>query len=101
MEGEPVTFNWTYDLQGQSFRQMIFTKRGIFSIVQQFLSDPLFFENGFLDRVKVDFNVTHTSYASFTFLAVYRNDSNSYTFSLQSSRGGTGSPEVELNVLCK
>ena len=101
MEGEPVTFNWTYDLQGQSFQQMIFTKRGIFRIVQQFFSNPLSFEDGFLDRVKVDFNVTHTSYASFTFLAVYRNDSNSYTFSLLSTGGGTQSPEVELNVLCK
>lgn len=101
VEGEPVTFNWTYDLQGQPFRQMVFTKPGIFRIVQQFLSAPLSFEDGFLDRVKVDFNVTHKSYASFTFLAVYRNDSNSYTFSLQSTRGATGSPEVELNVLCK
>ena len=101
MEGDPVTFNWTYDLQGRSFRQMIFTNSDIFSIVQQFLSQTLSFEDGFLDRVKVDFNVTHTSYASFTFLAVYRNDSNSYTFSVQSDRGGTKSPEVELNVLCK
>ena len=80
---------------------MIFTNSDIFSIVQQFLSQTLSFEDGFLDRVKVDFNVTHTSYASFTFLAVNRNDSNSYTFSVQSDRGGTKSPEVELNVLCK
>ena len=101
MEGEPVTFNWTYDLQGQSFQQMLFTRPGIFGIVLQFLSNTLSFEDGFLDRVKVDFNVTHTSYASFTFLAVYRNDSNSYTFSLQSTGGGTQSPEVQLNVLCK
>ena len=80
---------------------MIFTNSDIFSIVQQFLSQTLSFEDGFLDRVKVDFNVTHKSYASFTFLAVYRNDSNSYTFTVQSDRGVTKSPEVELDVLCK
>ena len=102
VEGELVTFKWTYDLQGQSFQQMIFTKQGIFRIVQQFFTSQLSFENGFQDRVKVDFNVTHSSYASFTFLAVRRNDSNpSYTLTLQNARGFTQSPGVKLDVRCK
>ena len=102
VEGEPVTFNWTYDLQGQSFQQMVFRKQGdIFRIVQQFLSSQLF-GDGFQDRVKVDFNVTHTSYASFTFLAVHRNDSNpSYTLTLENARALSTSPGVKLDVRCK
>ena len=102
VEGEPVTFNWTYDLQGQSFQQMVFTKQDIFRIVQQLLTFDLSFEDGFQDRVKVDFNVTHSSYASFTFLAVHRNDSNpSYTLTLQNAKGLTQSPGVKLDVRCK
>lgn len=101
-EGKPVTFNWTYDLRGQSFQQMVFTKQGIFRIVQQFFTSQLSFEDGFQDRVRVDFNVTHSSYASFTFLAVHRNDSNpSYTLTLQNAKGISTSPGVKLDVRCK
>ena len=103
LEGEPVTLNWTYDLHGRAFQQMFFGHTDTPVLVQLLPPNPFLFADGFSNRISVSFNATETSYASFTFNAVNRTDSNMYKLTIQSFGGGftTSDPAVELKVQCK
>ena len=88
VEGESLTLTWTYDLNGGPFQLMQFTSQGlgISYIVQKLLTLAPDIHASYTGRITA--NVTD-SFTAITFLVVHNADSRSYTFNIQSSKGGT------------
>ena len=98
MEGETVTLEWTYNLHGVAFYQMMFAIQGGAFVVTKTRSDAAFISSGFRGRITE--NITE-SFASVKFLSINRTDSNTYVMTVTNDDGVEEPVTVEIQVQCK
>ena len=98
VEGESVTLEWTYNLHGVDFNQMVFSIQSGAFVVQKFQTNAPFITSIFRGRVAN--NITE-SFASIKFLAINRTDSRTYTLTVVNTNGEQTFDTVEIQVLCK
>ena len=97
LEGQPVTLNWTYSIQGSSFRRAAFGISGSNS----FIVDAFFIGPPIIRDDRVTLNITGTNVTIITFGTVNRNDTNVYVFTVEETNGEANSSFVEIIVKCK
>ena len=98
VEGESVTLEWTYNLHGVDFNQMVFSIQGGAFVIQKFQTNAPFIVGIF--RGRVENNITE-SFASIKFLSINRTDSRTYTLTVVNTNGEQTFDTVEIQVLCK
>ena len=98
VEGESVTLEWTYNLHGVDFTQMVFSIQGGAFVIQKFQTNAPFITAIF--RCRVENNITER-FASIKFLSMNRTDSRTYTLSVVNANGEQTVDTVEIQVLCK
>jgi len=99
LEGNNITLEWSYNFGSGSYRQVIFGSDDISIIVEKSFSDNVpYIAPAFSGRLLA--NVTDI-YTSITFLAVNRNDSNSYTLTIVSNSRESVDSKLEISVQCK
>ena len=98
VEGESITLEWTYDVGGSAFRQAELDTQGVSFVVDRLRQGPVAINPAFVGRVTA--NISET-YASITFLAVYRNDSKSYEFTVQNENRDSAAGTLDIEVHCE
>ena len=98
MEGKTVTLEWTYNLHGVAFYQMMFAIQGGAFVVTKTRSDAAFISSGFRGRITE--NITE-SFASVKFLSINRTDSNTYVMTVTNDNGFQEHVTVEIQVQCE
>lgn len=86
---ESVTLEWTYNTEGDAFRQAEFATQGVPFIEGQFLQEP------------VAINPTYFGRGTATFLAVNRSDSRSYHFIVHNANRLTDDRALDIEVHCE
>ena len=98
VESESVTLEWTYNLHGVDFTQMVFSIQGGAFVVQKFQTNAPFIAAIF--RGRVESNITER-FASIKFLSMNRTDSRTYKLSVVNANGEQTADTVEIQVPCK
>ncbi|XP_068734047.1 hemicentin-1-like [Montipora capricornis] len=93
LEGQPLTLEWTYSIQGSLFQRLEFGISGAaVHIVEAFYTGNLLILD---DRVSV--NITATN-GTITFRTTDRNDSNDYTLVVFTFGNNSGTSDVKIIV---
>ena len=98
MEGESVTLEWTYNLQGVDLNLVIFSIQGGTLIVQKFQTNAPLVSTIF--RGQIAQNITE-SFASIKFLSINRTDSKTYALTVTNINGDQDVATAEIQVQCK
>ena len=102
VEGKHITLEWTYNVGGNSFRELEFVQlqtTDSIRVLDKFRRDPVFIVAHYRGRVTAHINETN---AKITFLKVSRTDSKTYRLTVQNEDCVDPTKNtVEMKVQCK
>ena len=99
VEGESVTWEWTYNLHGVAFYQTTFSFfQGVGFVVTKTQGGATFISSRFRGRITE--NITE-SFASVKFLSINRTDGSTYVMTVTNDNGLEERVTMELQVQCK
>lgn len=98
MEGESVTLEWTYNLQGEDLDLIIFSTQSGELIVRKVQTNAPRVSAIFSGQIEV--NATE-SFASIKFLSINRTHSKTYTLTVSNTKLEQDVDQVEIQVQCK
>ena len=99
-EGQNITLEWTYNVGGNSFRELEFVQTtDSIRVLDKFRTDPVFIVADYRGRVTAFINETN---AKITFLNASRADSKTYRLTVENEdRDNPARNTVEMEVQCK
>ena len=100
VEGQNITLEWTYNVGGNSFRELEFVQTtDSIRVLDKFRTDPVFIVADYRGRVTAFINETN---AKVTFLNASRADSKTYRLTVENEdRDNPATNTVEMEVQCK
>ena len=97
VEGQPLTLNWTYSIEGSTFRRLTFGITAVPIVDVPSSGDSFILD----DRVSVHITGTNVTNVTITFRTVDRDDSDDYTLVVLTFGSESGTSVVTIIVECK